>query len=67
MPSSPPSQAKGVFGLFCLASYLLSVSYGSTFLLAMMLRAHGGNESDARHNHLGGHAQYLYGSDFPGT
>ena len=47
MPSSPPSQAKGVFGLFCLASYLLSVSYGSTFLLAMMLRAHGGSESDA--------------------
>ena len=47
MPSTPPHQAKGVFGLFCLASYLLSLSYGSTFLLAMMLSAHGGSESQA--------------------
>ncbi|QKZ04249.1 MFS transporter [Pseudomonas eucalypticola] len=41
--NSPP----GLFGLFCLASYLLSMSYGMTFLLAMMLKAHGGSESDA--------------------
>ena len=47
MPSTPPRQAKGVFGRFCLASYLLSLSYGTTFLLAMMLSAHGGSESDA--------------------
>ena len=47
MSSTQPAQAKGVFGLFCLASYLLSLSYGTTFLLAMMLRAHGGSESDA--------------------
>jgi len=47
MPSTAPTQAKGIFGLFCLASYLLSLSYGTTFLLAMMLRAHGGSESDA--------------------
>lgn len=47
MPSTPPPQAKGVFGLFCLASYLLSMSYGTTFLLAMMLSAHGGIESQA--------------------
>ena len=47
MSSTQPAQAKGVFGLFCFASYLLSLSYGTTFLLAMMLRAHGGSESDA--------------------
>ena len=46
--SAPPAHtSKGVFGLFCLGSYLLSVSYGTTFLLAMMLSAHGGSESDA--------------------
>lgn len=47
MHRSAPQPAKGVFGLFCLASYLLSLSYGATFLLAKMLRAHGGSESDA--------------------
>lgn len=47
MPTTHPTQPKGVLGLFCLASYLLSVSYGTTFLLAMMLRAQGGSESDA--------------------
>lgn len=48
-PAAPaaPSSTKGLFGLFCLSSYLLSVSYGTTFLLAMMLRTHGGSESDA--------------------
>ncbi|WP_248804106.1 MFS transporter [Pseudomonas sp. MWU13-2100] len=39
--------ANRLFGTFCLSSYLLSLSYGTTFLLAMMLRAHGGSESDA--------------------
>ena len=49
MPSSSPAAgtSNGVFGLLCLGSYLLSVSYGTTFLLAMMLSAHGGSESDA--------------------
>ncbi|MBK5003763.1 MFS transporter [Pseudomonas sp. S32] len=50
MPTSQPSArapATGLFGLFCLASYLLSMSYGMTFLLSMMLKAHGGTESDA--------------------
>lgn len=50
MPASAPAAARtsnGVFGLFCLGSFLLSVSYGTTFLLAMMLSAHGGSESDA--------------------
>ena len=39
--------APGLFGTFCLSSYLLSLSYGTTFLLAKMLAAHGGSESDA--------------------
>lgn len=39
--------ATGLFGTFCLSSYLLSLSYGTTFLLARMLSAHGGSESDA--------------------
>lgn len=47
MSSPQPAQAKVVFGLFCLASYLLSLAYGITFLLAMLLSAHGGTESDA--------------------
>jgi MFS family permease len=36
-----------LFGIFCLASFLLSMSYGTTFLLALMLGAHGGSEADA--------------------
>ena len=36
-----------LFGTFCLSSYLLSLSYGITFLLAMTLRAHGASEADA--------------------
>ena len=38
--------AKG-FGLLCLASYLLSLSYGSTFLLSLLVSTRGGNEQDA--------------------
>jgi len=50
MPSTSSvahTPANGLFGLFCLSSYFLSLSYGTTFLLAMMLKAHGGSESDA--------------------
>ncbi|WP_331691715.1 MFS transporter [Pseudomonas sp. ZY71] len=36
-----------LFGLFCLASYLLSLSYGSTFLLSLLIASRGGNEHDA--------------------
>ncbi|TLP56089.1 MULTISPECIES: MFS transporter [Pseudomonas] len=44
MPAPAPGR---LFVLFCLASFLLSLSYGSTFLLAKMLTLHGGSESDA--------------------
>lgn len=43
--SSAP-RAQG-FGLLCLASYLLSLSYGSTFLLSLLVSSRGGNEQDA--------------------
>ena len=36
-----------LFALFCLASFLLSLSYGSTFLLSLLIHARGGNEHDA--------------------
>ena len=36
-----------LFGLFCVASYLLSLSYGSTFLLSLLINSRGGNEHDA--------------------
>jgi len=35
------------FVLFCLASFLLSLSYGSTFLLSLLIHTRGGNEHDA--------------------
>ena len=41
--------SKPLFSLFCFASYLLSLSYGSTFLLALLVAGHGGNEQDAGH------------------
>ncbi|MFJ4064297.1 MFS transporter [Pseudomonas sp. NPDC089996] len=46
MSSNHPS-GNGLFATFCLSSYLLSLSYGTTFLLAMTLRAHGASEADA--------------------
>jgi MFS family permease len=46
MHSSPAVGGK-LFALFCLASYLLSLSYGSTFLLSLLIHARGGNEHDA--------------------
>lgn len=39
-------QATSSFGLFCLASYLLSMSYGTTFLLSLLIGARGGSEAD---------------------
>lgn len=50
MPSrnTPDPVVSGkLFGLFCLASYLLSLSYGSTFLLSLLISSRGGNEHDA--------------------
>jgi MFS family permease len=44
--ATPPVSSK-LFGLFCLASYLLSLSYGSTFLLSLLIGSRGGNEQDA--------------------
>jgi MFS family permease len=44
-PSSPVSTR--LFALFCLASFLLSLSYGSTFLLSLLIHSRGGNEHDA--------------------
>lgn len=36
-----------LFAFFCLASFLLSLSYGSTFLLSLLIHTRGGNEHDA--------------------
>ncbi|WP_460150872.1 MFS transporter [Pseudomonas sp. S3_A03] len=46
MQSTSPVSTK-LFALFCLASFLLSLSYGSTFLLSLLIHARGGNEHDA--------------------
>ncbi|MBI6632160.1 MFS transporter [Pseudomonas paralactis] len=46
MPATSPVGAK-TFALFCLASFLLSLSYGSTFLLSLLIHSRGGNEHDA--------------------
>lgn len=47
MPTATPPVSPKLFGLFCLASYLLSLSYGSTFLLSLLIGSRGGNEHDA--------------------
>jgi len=47
MPTATPPVSSKLFGLFCLASYLLSLSYGSTFLLSLLIGSRGGNEHDA--------------------
>ncbi|VVQ15595.1 MFS transporter [Pseudomonas fluorescens] len=47
MSQTTPKVAGKLFGLFCLASYLLSLSYGSTFLLSLLIGSRGGNEHDA--------------------
>ena len=46
MPSTAAVNTK-LFALFCLASFLLSLSYGSTFLLSLLIHSRGGNEHDA--------------------
>ncbi|MBK5407265.1 MFS transporter [Pseudomonas sp. TH34] len=46
MHASPAVGGK-LFALFYLASYLLSLSYGSTFLLSLLIHSRGGNEHDA--------------------
>ncbi|MBP5114986.1 MFS transporter [Pseudomonas protegens] len=50
MSTCTPQQSRvsaPLFGLFCLGSYLLSLSYGSTFLLSLLIGSRGGNEHDA--------------------
>lgn len=47
MSTVPPQVSSKLFGLFCLASYLLSLSYGATFLLSLLIGSQGGNEHDA--------------------
>lgn len=47
MSQATPKVSGKLFGLFCLASYLLSLSYGSTFLLSLLIGSRGGNEHDA--------------------
>jgi MFS family permease len=47
MSQATPQVSGKLFGLFCLASYLLSLSYGSTFLLSLLISSRGGNEHDA--------------------
>ena len=47
MSIAPPQVSSKLFGLFCLASYLLSLSYGATFLLSLLIGSRGGNEHDA--------------------
>ncbi|WP_409316510.1 MFS transporter [Pseudomonas sp. KCJK9016] len=47
MPQATPRVSGKLFGLFCLASYLLSLSYGATFLLSLLIGSRGGNEHDA--------------------
>ena len=46
MHSTSPVSSK-LFALFCLASFLLSLSYGSTFLLSLLIHSRGGDEHDA--------------------
>ncbi|CAM3687380.1 putative transporter, membrane protein [Pseudomonas reidholzensis] len=42
-----PSPAHPRFGLFCVASFLLSIAYGATFLLSLLVTSFGGTERDA--------------------
>ena len=44
---APSPVSTKLFALFCLASFLLSLSYGSTFLLSLLIHTRGGNEHDA--------------------
>lgn len=42
-----PSATSPRFGLFCIASFLLSIAYGATFLLSLLVSSFGGSERDA--------------------
>ena len=44
---APSPVSTKLFALFCFASFLLSLSYGSTFLLSLLIHTRGGNEHDA--------------------
>lgn len=45
--SDAPLFSNRHFVFFCLASFLSSLSYGSTFLLSLLIHSRGGNEHDA--------------------
>ncbi|MFJ3482971.1 MFS transporter [Pseudomonas sp. NPDC090202] len=47
LTASAGTPPRALFSVFCVASFLLSIAYGSTFLLALLLASHGGNEKDA--------------------
>ncbi|WP_050507975.1 MFS transporter [Pseudomonas syringae] len=47
MDNALPMQRVTPFAAFCVASFLLSIPYGSTFLLALLVTSLGGSESDA--------------------
>lgn len=44
--TSPVGASPKVFSLFCLGGFLLSMSYGTTFLLALLVASRGGNAGD---------------------
>ena len=43
--SSPPRVASGEFAILCLGGYLLSIAYGVTFLIPMLVGQRGGDEA----------------------
>lgn len=47
MDTLPPAAHNIRFGPFCIASFLLSIAYGATFLLSLLVSSFGGNESNA--------------------
>lgn len=47
MNSSPDASRTLRFGVFCVACFLLSISYGATFLLSLLVASFGGDEHDA--------------------
>lgn len=44
---SPARTSKRLFSVFCFGGYCLSVAYGTTFLLALLVSSRGGNEANA--------------------
>ncbi|CAH0308432.1 MFS transporter [Pseudomonas mediterranea] len=47
MPLLSDNKATHRFGLFCVASFLLSIAYGATFLVSLLVSTLGGTERDA--------------------